>query len=230
MRTFKGFTLIELLVVIAVTALLIGILVPVAAKARLAAMTTTAEAELKQIGLALEMYHMVNKEYPPTQEDCHSGALDEHLYQIPDLLVDNQYLPGTSSREAMATTIEDRFNPGHTYKYRSVGECIRDRDTIDKWIKTGLWVPDGFPARSSTAENKGKRYTDPSRTPVKWVLFSLGPDFDKEWKVREKLIRENRYPVPKQVWYAPERGKGFLVRMKLKDGSRTGTFTENQYE
>ncbi|CAN5549889.1 hypothetical protein BH11ARM1_BH11ARM1_06010 [soil metagenome] len=52
----RGFTLIELLVVIAIIAILAAILFPVFAQAKLAAKTTSALSEVKQLGLAVHMY------------------------------------------------------------------------------------------------------------------------------------------------------------------------------
>lgn len=52
----KGFTLIELLVVIAIIAILAAILMPVFAQAREKARSATCQSNLKQLGLAMNMY------------------------------------------------------------------------------------------------------------------------------------------------------------------------------
>jgi type II secretion system protein G len=220
-RVKKGFTLIELLVVISIVALLMGILLPTLSQARLQAKIVAVDTELRQIGMALEYYYLDNEKYPPTREDCHTGVLKDHLYQLPEQLAEGGQLPGTKPNDVMATITEDRFNRGHTYKYRSVGECIRDRNIIDKWIKSRLWVPNGFPERSSVEEEKGQWYKEAEKSPVKWVIFSLGPNFDEQW-ITETL--ENRYPVPKEIWYSSKQKKGFLVRLHLQNGSEHGSF------
>jgi hypothetical protein len=148
-------------------------------------------------------------------------------------------LPSMPCEEAMSSKIEDRYNRGHTYKYRSVGEIIVDRDIIDEYIWAKLWIPDNFPTDSTIEPNDGclrpdkdecGRFSDNHSafalvSPVSWVVFSLGPRFSQEW-LKEKLGANNynRFPVPRELWYTPRERKGFVVRMRLKNGAQIGSF------
>jgi prepilin-type N-terminal cleavage/methylation domain-containing protein len=224
----QGFTLIELLVVMAIVGVVMGILLPCLSRTREQARVTAVNAELRQIGIALGLYFEDNEKFPPTQEDCASGRLTDHLYQLPKVLSVGRYLPSAVDTNPMSTVMEDRYNRGRTYKYRSVGETIRDRNIIDKWIQARLWIPDGFPSYSSIDPDKGRWYPNAdcpraSASPVAWVLFSLGPRFEEQW-LQEKLRLENRYPVPRELWYPADGHRGFIVRMQLKNGTQIGSF------
>jgi hypothetical protein len=199
-------------VVTAIIALLLGILLPVIGRARLQAKVLTVNAELRDIGMALEAYSLDNNDkYPPTRVDCMLGG---HFYQLPCELVESKYLPAPSERTFMAAGIEDRFNRGYTYKYRSVGTMIYNRTVV---MKNGafLWIPDGFP---DNEKEEGHDYADARDSPVSWVLYSEGPRFDLD------RMKELNYPVPTNTWYDPKTREGVIVRMRLKNGTQIGSF------
>jgi len=140
MKHRKGFTLIELLVVIAIIAILAAILFPVFARAREQARKTACLSNLKQIGLALQMYAQdYDETYPDSQittngldgPGCthpatpYQGALHIVCWGI------RLYYPGTGTSTKVLAGYPLRLNP--YVKNAQLFRCPSD-NLVDRWI------------------------------------------------------------------------------------------------
>jgi prepilin-type N-terminal cleavage/methylation domain-containing protein len=232
----RGFTLIELLVVIAVISLLMSILMPALSRAREQAKIVVVNDELYGISIALESYSMDNgNKYPPTRADCNPSAR-KHSYALPQELVDEKYLPGGEIGKVRFARIEDKFNKGCAYKYIAVGP-VYDY-TPSQLANQQLYIPKDFlnfekedrikamyeDYDSFPKFGKEDSYDDPSKSPVTWVLFSIGPRYDKQSLEERNFLITKGFPVLKRFWYSPESRKGILTRMRLKKGQHIGSF------
>lgn len=204
-RPQTAFTLIELLVVIAIIGILAGLLLPAISRAKEKGKVAKVQAELYGIGLALHMYADDHQgRLPPVRVNCNSDFRD-HWLQMPVELAAQGYLPkGTEpGREAF---MEDPFDPGHTYKYAAPGPQLLNDEPVGNYA---LWVPTNFPDCES---DLGKRYSNPAESPVRWVIWSLGP------KPQSNKSQGVHAPMSAFTWYRRAGDEGVIARFADRHG------------
>ena len=214
----KGFTLVEVLTVVSVTACLAAIMLPALSRARQVARVAVVNAELRQIALGLDMYMDDNNDKPPpTRTNCSMGWED---HQLPPELAAGGYLPEPDEGTGMTAGIKDRYNTENTYKYWSAVEQYQNNRFIPS-RKAFLYIPESFPDEPEGTPETDIRYDSLSASPVSWIIYSQGPEFD-----RFEMTKELNGPVAKRCWYKPDENKGIITRLRLRDGRHTGSYRD----
>jgi prepilin-type N-terminal cleavage/methylation domain-containing protein len=206
----RAFTLIELLVVVAIIAVLAAMMLTALSRAKEKAKVTRVHAELYGVGLALEMYSEDNQgKLPPVRVNCNSD-LSTHWCEFPVELAQQHYL-GTSQKPGMAANMEDVFNLDHTYKYAAPGPQLLNGSATANYQ---LWVPDDSPTCAST---NGQYYSDPKTSPVRWVIWSLGP-LPSSPKTLDMYA-----PMASRSWYRQTGQGGVIARFATLSGMEIKT-------
>tara|TARA_Y100001933_G_scaffold42660_1_gene39792 strand:- start:9119 stop:9850 length:732 start_codon:yes stop_codon:yes gene_type:complete len=172
-----GFTLIELLVVISIISLLVAILLPALASARKAARLTACASNVRQMGLALNMYAQDN---------------DRHL---PEVFINTSSVKPWDS-------INIWFSWASTYKgYRSVG-ILYDQDYMQSW--NALYCPSQRETRyMQSGYNINFPQDNGGATSTRCSYNIMYQWIDGKWQI--PLIDEfGKRPVLWDIFSAPE--------------------------
>ncbi len=196
------------MVVVGILALLVSILLPSLSAAKERTRVVKVHAELRGIGTALEMYAGDGEQgLPPVRVSCNPD-MHGHEWQLPVELSDSGYLPSGPDLRRMVG-IEDPFNPGHTYKYNAPGDMVNNNTPVKN--SNYLWVPDKFPCSDGEGDlwvtDDGRLYNIPADSPVRWVLWSAGPNVDSE------KVQSPRAPISRRTWYRRTGDDGVICRI-----------------
>lgn len=205
-----AFTLIELLVVIAIIALLASMMLPALSRAKEKAKVVKVHTELNGVGLALEMYSEDNGgKLPPVRVDCNTD-LATHWCTFPVELVEQRYLRA-GSKPGMAANMEDVFNPEHTYKYAAPGPQLLNNAASGDYQ---LWVPEDVPHCATTNGQYHSRLRD---SPVRWVIWSMGP------RPQSPESQDEHAPMTRRSWYKRTGKGGVIARFQTRNGTQYKT-------
>ena len=117
-----------------------------------------------------------------------------------------QHYLGAGTKPGMAANMEDVFNPDHTYKYAAPGPQLLNNAPGGNYQ---LWVPDDVPNCAST---NGQYYSSQKDSPVRWVIWSMGP------KPNSPESNDEHAPMARQSWYRRTGQGGVIARFQTRAG------------
>lgn len=236
-KAVGGFTLMELLVAVAIMALLLAILIPSLASARLKAKVVKVHAELRGICMAIDQYHREFEDYPLAQSFCagESANLSQY-FELPAELFAGHYLSGRAQYDGRHEYVRfrDPFDPsGNSYKYIKPGVGRGNHQQLTSYR---IWVPEAFPGDDGQdiCYPTYKRNPDPDaapnerwivdqRSPVAYAVWSCGTRGPIDWLTfqESQMSDGSHLPVPPRTWNTPTR-KGIVCHLTTSKHYRLG--------
>jgi len=144
MRSHRGFTLIELLVVIAIIAILAAILFPVFARTRERARITSCTSNLRQIGIALDIYRKDNGDRWPYQlwkwaDAPGPGALEAYVRSRKVMICPTSRYEETPDLADERNALQWAYSPMTSYRYYLIEDPVGS--TEPKFGPPGTKIP-----------------------------------------------------------------------------------------
>lgn len=221
-RPTAGFTLVEALVVAAILSLLIAVLLPSLYLVRARSRIVRVHSDLRQITTALDSYALNHRDrLPPTRSACGTRVNN----QLPVELAEEKYFARDPSRIPQAA-FQDFFNPAQTYKYVAPGPIYYNGALFDApheryRLRAKVWVPDDFPRCASASGQWYHDYADEPRSPVRYAVWSMGPDPQSVKLPRVEggdEVDDWLLPLPRKYWLLRVGDAGLITHFRSRQG------------
>ena len=216
MNRGRAFTIIELLVVVAIISILAALLLPVMGEARAMARSATCISNLRQLGVALNIYRNVWDCYPAHQDKISSSVRYRWFQQLHDLLgldTDVEKCP------EVPTWVCGRNN-SYGYNYKYLGSARKFPDPADS-SKT---VFENFPVRVIDAPSHTIAFGDSSGTGVEepYEPLALTEASSSLGSARYARIGNHGYTI--DPTHIPQRSKALWDSLPTED-----LYSDKQY-